>query len=76
MPAVSALLAAMLLVPQDTVPAGYGTLKRDDIVVRFATATVEIQCLPLDEPVIRLLAPDTWNTFITRIRSILKRSPA
>jgi len=61
---VSALLAAVLLVapPQDTVPPGYGTLKRDDIVVRFATGTVEIQCLPLDEQVIRLLAPDPYKS--------------
>jgi len=62
MPAVSALLAAVLLVAQDTVPPGYGTLKRDDIVVRFATGTVEIQCLPLDEQVIRLLATDTYKS--------------
>ena len=61
---VSALLTAVLLVapPQDTVPPGYGTLKRDDIVVRFATGTVEIQCLPLDEQVIRLLATDTYKS--------------
>lgn len=69
MPAVSALLTAMLLVAQDTVPPGYGTLKRDDIVVRFATGTVEIQCLPLDEQVIRLLAPDTYQSLTQLIRS-------
>jgi hypothetical protein len=69
MPAVSTLLAAMLLVAQDTVPPGYGTLKRDDIVVRFATGTVEIQCLPLDEQVIRLLAPDTYQSLTQLIRS-------
>jgi hypothetical protein len=69
MPAGSALLAAMLVVAQDTVPPGYGTLKRDDIVVRFATGTVEIQCLPLDEQVIRLLAPDTYQSLTQLIRS-------
>jgi hypothetical protein len=47
---------------QDTVPPGYGTLKRDDIVVRFTTGTVEIQFLPLDEHVIRLLATDTYRS--------------
>ncbi|HET7790597.1 MAG TPA: hypothetical protein VFK78_07340 [Gemmatimonadales bacterium] len=46
----------------DTVPAGYGTLKRDDIVVRFSTGQLEIQVLPLDEQVIRLLAPDTYKS--------------
>lgn len=69
MPAVSALLAAMVLVVQDTVPPGYGTLKRDDIVVRFATGTIEIQFLPLDEQVIRLLATDTYQSLSQLIRS-------
>jgi len=69
MPAVSALLAAMLFMAQDTVPPGYGTLKRDDVVVRFATGTVEIQCLPLDEQVIRLLASDTYRSLTQLIRS-------
>jgi hypothetical protein len=66
----SALLAALLpLVAQDTIPPGYGTLKRDDIVVRFATGTVEVQFLPLDEQVIRLLAPDTYRSLTQLIRS-------
>jgi hypothetical protein len=59
----SALLAAMLpLMAQDTIPPGYGSLRRDDIVVRFATGTVEVQFLPLDERVIRLLATDTYRS--------------
>jgi hypothetical protein len=67
---VSALLAAMLpLVAQDTIPPGYGTLKRDDIVVRFATGTVEVQFLPLDEQVIRLLATDTYRSLTQLILS-------
>ncbi len=57
------------LAAQDTVPPGFGTLKRDDIVVRFATGTVQIQCLPLDEQVIRLLAPDTYRSLSELIRS-------
>ena len=64
-------LAALLLLSaypsihlsaQDTLPAGFGTLKRDDIVVRFATDQLEIQVLPLAEYVIRLLAPDTYRS--------------
>ncbi len=53
---------AIRLSAQDTIPPGYGTLKRDDIVVRFTTGTVEIQFLPLDEQVIRLLATDTYRS--------------
>ena len=63
-PAASVRLAA-----QDTVPAGFGTLKRDDIVVRFATEQLEIQVLPLDEQVIRLLAPDTYRSLTQLLRT-------
>ena len=68
MPVVSALLA-MVLVAQDTVPPGFGTLKRDEIVVRFATGQVEIQLLPLDEQVIRLLATDTYRSLAQLVQS-------
>jgi hypothetical protein len=54
---------------QDTVPAGLGTLKRDDIVVHFATEQLEIQVLPLDEQVIRLLAPDTYRSLTQLLRT-------
>jgi len=63
------MVLAMLLATQDTVPPGYGTLKRDDIVVRFTTGTVEIQFLPLDEQVIRLLATDTYRSLTQLIVS-------
>jgi len=54
---------------QDTLPVGYGTLKRDDIVVRFATDQLEIQVLPLAEQVIRLLAPDTYRSLAQLLKS-------
>lgn len=66
------LLLAALAAPvaaQDTVPPGFGTLKRDDIVVRFATGNIEIQCLPLDEQVIRLLATDTYKSLTQLMQS-------
>ena len=57
----------------DTVPPGFGSLRRDDITVRFATSEVELQVLPLDERVIRLLAPDTYRS----LRALLDtRQPA
>jgi hypothetical protein len=65
---VGTLLLCLAIVPtcrlacQDTIPAGYGSLRRDDIVVRFQTGTIEVQVLPLDEQVIRLLAPDTYRS--------------
>jgi hypothetical protein len=63
------LASCNALVAQDTIPAGYGTLKRDDIVVRFATGTVEIQFLPLEEHVIRLLATDTYRSLTQLIEN-------
>jgi len=62
-------LLLLCLIAQDTVPAGYGTLRRDDIVARFSTGTLEIQVLPLDEQVIRLLAPDTYRSLAQLMRS-------
>jgi len=59
----------LCLVVQDTVPTGYGTLRRDDVAVRLSTATIEIQVLPLDEQVIRLLAPDTYRSLAELVRS-------
>jgi len=57
------------LTAQDTIPGGYGTLRRDDVAVRLATGTIEIQVLPLDEQVIRLLAPDTYRSLAELVRS-------
>lgn len=54
---------------QDTLPIGFGTLHRDDITVRFATGDVELQVLPLDEQVIRLLAPDTYRSLAGLLQS-------
>lgn len=57
------------LIAQDTVPAGYGSLRRDDIVVKFQTDQVELQLLPLSEHVIRLLAPDTYKSLEQLLQS-------
>jgi hypothetical protein len=59
----------LCLIAQDTVPAGYGTLRRDDVVVPLATGTIEVQVLPLDEHVIRLLAPDTYRSLTELVKS-------
>ena len=64
LPTVQPSLAA-----QDTIPPGYGTLRRDDITVRFSTGTVEIQVLPLEDQVIRLLLPDTYRSLIQLVQS-------
>jgi hypothetical protein len=57
------------LTAQDTIPAGFGTLRRDDIVVRLSTGTIEIQVLPLEEQVVRLLLPDTYRSLHQLVQS-------
>jgi len=47
---------------RDVPPAGYGTLRQDDIALRLETVDLQIRALPLDERVIRLLSPDTYAT--------------
>jgi hypothetical protein len=46
--------------PDDLPPAGFGTLKVDDIALLFETTDLRIRVLPLDERVLRLLAPDSY----------------
>src|SRR2546425_2139134 len=64
-----AVVPTCRLACQDTIPAGYGTLRRDDLAVRLATGTIAIQVLPLDAQVIRLLAPDTYRSLTALVKS-------
>ena len=66
---MTVLLLAAALLAQDTVPGGYGSLRRDDISVRFRTQQVEVQLVPLDERVIRLLAPDTYRSYTSLLKT-------
>lgn len=43
------------------VPPGYGTLRQDDATVAIRNGPVLVKVTPLDEAVIRLLAPDTYT---------------
>lgn len=43
------------------VPAGFGTLRQDDVTVSLRDGALLIKVTPLDEGVIRLLAPDTYQ---------------
>jgi hypothetical protein len=47
---------------EDLPPAGFGTLKLDDIALLFSTQDVRVRVLPLDERVTRLLAPDSYES--------------
>jgi hypothetical protein len=50
-------------IPEDALPpAGYGTLRQESVSLRLGTDVVQIQVVPLDERVIRLLATDTYTS--------------
>lgn len=53
------------------VPAGFGTLRQDDISLRLQRFGLQVRATPLDESIIRLLSPDSY-----RAMSELKRSKA
>lgn len=50
-------------------PAGFGTLRQEDISLRLTSSNLQIRATPLDESIIRLLSPDSY-----RALSELKRS--
>ena len=54
---------------RDLPPAGYGTLGQDDIGIRLRTADFVISLMPLNESVIRLLAPDTYRSMYRLLES-------
>ena len=59
-------------------PAGYGTLSQDQITIGITAGTLLIKLVPLDEWVIRLTAPDTYqrlNSYkVSRGEEILRRA--
>jgi hypothetical protein len=44
------------------IPAGYGTLRQDDVAIRLEPTGLVVKLIPLDEAVIRVLAPDSYRT--------------
>lgn len=44
------------------IPAGYGTLRQDDVAIRLEPNSVVVKLIPLDEAVIRTMAPDSYRT--------------
>jgi hypothetical protein len=62
--ATAAPAAALQQAPADSsaLPAGFGTLRQDDIAVKVQVGAVQVRVLPLDEQVIRTLSPDSYRT--------------
>ena len=53
----------------DLPPAGYGSLKQDQVAVTITTSNLAVRVIPLDEHVIRLLAPDTYASLHALVQS-------
>jgi hypothetical protein len=58
--------AAAAPVAEDTtayagIPAGFGSLRQDDIAIRLEPQGLIVRAIPLDESVIRLLTPDSYR---------------
>lgn len=43
------------------VPAGFGTLRQDDLSIKLSLEQVQVRLIPLDEGIIRLLSPDSYR---------------
>jgi hypothetical protein len=44
------------------IPAGFGTLRQEQISIRVQTLGLTVNAIPLEESVIRALAPDSYKT--------------
>ena len=65
-PATGASQARPVTTRADTapplVPPNYGTLKQDDIAIHMQVGQVQVRAIPLDEAIIRVLAPDSYRS--------------
>lgn len=57
-------LSIVLALGQDATlpPAGFGSLRQEQLGVRLGDSRLQVRVLPLDENVTRLLAPDAWRS--------------
>lgn len=51
------------------VPAGYGSLKQEDVAIRVARRGLQVQAIPLDETIIRVLSPDSYRALREQLTS-------
>lgn len=55
------------------VPTGYGSLKQEDVAIRIARGGLQVQAIPLDESIIRVLSPDSYRALREQVAN---RKPA
>jgi len=68
-PQTSAAVERPARAPLDTtqIPVGLGTLRQEDIAVVLQPEGVHAEAFPLDESVLRTLAPDSYRTLRARL---------
>lgn len=47
---------------EEIIPPGFGSLRRDDLAITVQVQGLTVRAIPLDEGVIRALAPDAYNS--------------
>lgn len=64
-----------------SLPAGFGTLRQDDIAVRVQFNALQVRAMPLDETVLRTLSPDSYRALHElreskrpQVEAVLKRT--
>jgi hypothetical protein len=67
--AVAAAPAGLAAQGSDLPPPGFGSLRQDQVAVTITTDNLAVRVLPLDEHVIRLLAPDTYSSLHALVQS-------
>lgn len=55
------------------VPAGFGTLRQEDIALRVSQFGLQVRAIPLDETVIRVLSPDSYRALRDLVASQSER---
>ena len=61
-PAASGDAAGRQAADATLIPANYGSLRRDDVAISVQLQGLTIRAIPLDESVIRTLAPDSYTS--------------
>lgn len=51
------------------VPPGYGTLHQEDIAIKLQFEAIQVKLIPLDESVIRVMAPDSYRAMRNLLES-------
>lgn len=51
------------------IPAGFGSLRQDDIAIRVQLPAYMVKAIPLDESVIRVLSPDSYRALRDLLQS-------